>query len=321
MSKSLRKKRVVVVGGGAGIFPILRGLKEYDYDISAIVTTFDSGGSTGILRDEYGALPAGDVRRALVALAPENGDQFLRKLFSFRFEGNQKSGINGHSIGNFLLYAASKVSGSDLLGIRSLEQLLQIRGSVYPVSSSTADLCAILENGEKIIGETNIDIPKHDKSLFIKRVYLEPKVRILPAARQAILEAHTVIIGPGDLYSSLVPNLLVSGFRDALCRSRAKKICIVNLVGKPGETEGFSASHFVEELLSYSDLKSFDLILCSKISRRPIAYTSENKHPMLIDLKNLKQLSRRVVVANLLVQGKLLRHDAKKTARLLSRYI
>src|SRR3989344_2057157 len=169
-------KKVVTIGGWTGSYTVLRGLKEFSLDITAIVSMFDSGGSSGTLRDEFGVLPPGDVRRCLVALSEGKRAEILRELFNYRFENGKT--LNGHSFGNLFLVALSNIYGSDIEGIRKASELLDLRGKVLPVTLDKADLHAVLEDGTEIEGETNIDIPKHDGNLRIKSISLVPEARI-----------------------------------------------------------------------------------------------------------------------------------------------
>ena len=221
-------KKIVTIGGGAGSFTVLKGLKKYPIAITAIVTTFDSGGSSGLLRDEFGILPPGDVRRCLVALSEE--EKILRRLFMFRFE--KKSSLQGHSFGNLFLTALSSIFKDDNLAIEKAGELLNINGKVLPVSLSKSHLCATLEDGTIIEGETNIDIPKHDSESKIKKIFLEPKAKLNSKARKAIMEADIIVVGPGDLYTSIIPNFLVGGMLEAMKKTKAKKIYIANLMTK-----------------------------------------------------------------------------------------
>ena len=206
-------KKVVVIGGGTGVFTVLSGLKKYDYALSAIVTMADDGGSTGVLREEFGMLPPGDVRRALVALSASD-NKVMSELFNFRFE--KESSLKGHSLGNLLLTALEKITGSFSDALKEAVNILNVKGEVIPVTLERTKLHAELENGAIIEGESNIDIPKHDPHLKIINEYLNPKAKANPDAVRAIKEADFVIIGPGDLFTSLIPNLLVDGIPEAI---------------------------------------------------------------------------------------------------------
>jgi uncharacterized cofD-like protein len=185
--KLILMKKIVVIGGGSGIFNVLKGLKNYPVEITSIVTAFDNGGSTGILRDEFGTLPQGDIRRSLVALAPESENSTLRDLLNFRFP--KESSLKGHSFGNLFLQALTSISVSEVGAIKMAADILNIKHKILPVSTDDATLCAKLSNGKIIKGETNIDIPQHDGSIKIKKIYLEPDANIYSESYKAIVSA------------------------------------------------------------------------------------------------------------------------------------
>src|SRR3989338_10208038 len=239
-----KRKKIVVIGGGTGTFTVLSGLKKYPVELTAIVSMADDGGSTGVLRDEFGMLPAGDIRRALVALS-SYPEKFLTDLFTYRFRDSE---VDGHNFGNLILVALERVTGSFEHAVAAASRLLDVRGRVLPVTFSDVRLYAELENGEIIKGETNIDIPKHDGRLLIRRVWLQPKGRANPKALNAIMNADMIIIGPGYLFTSIIPNFLVSGIQNALWKSKAKKVYVANLMTKYGETNGFSGADFLAVL-------------------------------------------------------------------------
>lgn len=242
-----KKKKIVVIGGGTGAFTVLSGLRKHPVDLAAVVSMADDGGSTGMLREEFGVLPPGDVRRVLVALS-HTDDRILSDLFNYRFS---QGGLNGHSFGNIMLTALERITGSFEGAVSEAARMLGVEGEVLPVTLENVRLCAELEDGSIVRGETNIDIPKHDGTLAIKRLWLDPKASISARARNAIASADMIVIGPGDLYTSVVPNLLVRGMRSAIQKSRGKKVYVVNVMTKLGETHGFHASHFVEALERY----------------------------------------------------------------------
>jgi uncharacterized cofD-like protein len=310
-------KKFVTIGGGTGSYAVLRGLREFPVDITAVVSMFDSGGSSGTLRDEFGVLPPGDVRRCLVALSESDRAEILRGLFNYRFNGG--TGLNGHSFGNLFLVALSNIYGSDIEGIRKASELLDIKGKVLPVSLDKADLHAVLEDGTEIVGETNIDIPKHDGGVHIKKVYLAPAARVYEETAAAIREADVVVIGPGDLYTSVVPNLLVECMPEALQESKAKKVFVCNLMSKWGETHEYEASDIARELLSYAGLEKFDFAVCNtepmdeKLTR---AYEAEKKYPVLCD-DGLSAYAARVVRGDYFSEADIARHDSAKLARAL----
>ncbi|MFZ2886479.1 MAG: gluconeogenesis factor YvcK family protein [Minisyncoccia bacterium] len=311
-------KKVVRIGGGSSGYTILRGLKQFPLDITAIVNMFDSGGSSGALRDELGILPPGDVRRALAALAEGKNALVLRELFNFRFKEN--GSVNGHSFGNLFLAALAAIYGSDIEAIRKASKILGLKGKVLPVSLDKSHIHAVLEDGTEIVGETNIDIPKHDGNLRIQKLYLSPAAKIFPEAEEAILNADVIVIGPGDLYTSIIPNLIVDGMPEALRESKARKVVVCNLMTKWGETHGFTAVDMAKELARYSGLEKFDFAICNtkKPSKKLIAaYEAEKKYPMVCN-DELSKYAEQVITGDFFSEADIARHDADKLAKVIA---
>ncbi len=256
-------KKVVVLGGGTGVFTVLSGLRKYPLDLSAVVSMADDGGSTGVLREEFGILPPGDVRRVLVAMS-HSDDRILSDLFNYRFE---QGGLKGHTFGNIMLTALERICGSFEDAVDEAARILGVHGRVFPVTLENIKLCAELENGTIVRGESNIDIPKHDGSLRIKNIFTEPVARVSKGAREALLKADLIVIGPGDLYTSIVPNLVVRGVSEAIKKSKAKKLYIVNLMTKWGETTGFQAVDFVKVIEKYIGKNILDFVVVN--SKQP----------------------------------------------------
>ncbi len=306
--------KIVCIGGGTGTYTALMGLKKYTSNLTAIVSMADSGGSAGRLRDEFGILPPGDVRRCLIALSEES--TLLKELFQYRFE---KGTLEGHSFGNLFLTALRNTTGSDDKAIIEASKILAIRGKVLPVTLSNSHLHAVLENGKVIKGETNIDIPKHDANLKIKKVYLHPESVAYTKAVQAIKEADLVIIGPGDLYTSVIPNLLVKGIREALKKTAAKKVYVCNLMTKHGETTGFTASMYLREIQKYADCIMDNVVLNSKVPKKSLLDQYRKEHSFLVqnDLDEIEKLQAKPVLANLLKEPILVRHDPDKLASVI----
>jgi uncharacterized cofD-like protein len=250
----IKKKKIVVIGGGTGTFTVLSGLKKYPLELSAIVAMADNGGSTGILRDELGVLPPGDVRQCLVALS--HSDQLMRDLINYRFSNG---GLKGHSFGNILLSALEKVTGNFDQAIEKASEILRIQGKVIPATLDKTNLVANLKD-KKIVGECAI---RSTKLIGLKQISLKPRAKANPKAIEAIKSADAVIIGPGDFYSSIIPNMLVSGIPKAIKETRAKKIYICNLMTKSGHTSGFTVKRFAEEIEKYMDCK-FDYVVFNK---------------------------------------------------------
>ncbi len=247
--------RVVVIGGGTGNFAVLRGLKNYQVDLSAIVSMADDGGSTGILRDELGVLPPGDVRQCLVALS--NSSSLMRSLVNYRFENG---GLGGHSFGNLLLSALEKVTGSFEKAVEEMGRILFIKGKVIPVTTHQVRLKMILNNRKILEGEKEIYLSQEIDQGY-KKIYLEPFPEANPHAIEEIARADYIILGPGGLHTSLIPNLLVEGVSQALLKSKAKKIYVGNLMNRKGQTTGYKTSHYIEEISRFLGDDIFDHIL------------------------------------------------------------
>ena len=311
------KEKIAVIGGGTGIFPVLKGLKKSFPNISAIVSIADDGGSSGILREEFGILPPGDIRKALIALSPAD-KKTLAELFSFRFK--KGNGLAGHNLGNLIITALERITKDFSKAIQKISGILNITGQVIPISLDKSFLYAKLENQKIIKGETNIDMPKHNGNLVIEDVWLKPKSKINPLAKKELIKADLIIIGPGDLYSSIIPNLLVKGVKEALLKSKAKIVYFVNLMTKFGETNNFSASDFLKTLQKYLGRKKVDyLIINNRVASKKILnlYKREKSYPVKIDLENIPE-GIKVVKANLLrEETSLIRHDELKTTKVI----
>ncbi len=239
-------KKIVTIGGGTGSFTTLSGLKNLsDVSLTALVSMADDGGSTGVLRDELGVLPPGDVRQCLVALS-EHTD-IVRKLISYRFgEGTLK----GHSFGNIFLAALEKVTGDFVKGVEVASEILKIKGKVIPVTSNKATLSILLSDGALIEGEDKINHSDLEK-IGIKRIFYRDNVEINENAQKAILEADYIILGPGNYYCSIIPNLIVQGFQESIIKSKAKIILPINLTNKLGHTMHWKASNYVNDIEKY----------------------------------------------------------------------
>ena len=248
-------KKVVVIGGGTGNFVVLRGLKKYNLDLSAVVSMADDGGSTGILRDELGVLPPGDVRQCLVALS--DSSRLMRSLMNYRFENG---GLQGHSFGNLLLSALEKVTGSFEKAVEEAGKILSIKGKVIPVTTHQTRLKMILKNGKVLEGESQVYVSQEIEQGY-SSIYLEPFAKADAHAIDEIMNADVVILGPGGLYTSLIPNLLVEGIPKALRDTQAKKVFVVNLMNKKGQTTHFKVSDHLRELQRFIGKDVFDHIL------------------------------------------------------------
>jgi uncharacterized cofD-like protein len=321
-SRSLIKK-VVVVGGGTGNFMVLRGLKYYPLELTAIVSMADDGGSTGILRDELGVLPPGDVRQCLVALS--NSSRLMRSLMNYRFENG---GLEGHSFGNLLLSALEKVTGSFERAVEEAGKILYIKGKVIPVTTHQVRLRMILNNRKILEGEKEIYLSQEIDQGY-KSIYLEPFPTVNPRVLEELKTADLVVIGPGGFYTSLIPNLLVDGMCQAIRNCSAKKMFIVNLMNRKGQTTGFKTSHYLKELHRFLGEDIFDYILvnCQKPPKDLIdVYAAEG------DLVENDLDEKRIIFADLLgrlpepnvkdfMKRSLIRHDSKKLAQELVKIV
>ena len=306
--KSNKPKEVVVIGGGTGTFMALSALRDYNLNLTAIVSMADDGGSTGALRDQYGVLPPGDIRCALVALS--QASRTLRELFNYRFGAGD---LSGHSFGNIFLSALEKISGNFASAVSEASRILNLRGRVLPVTLDNVRLNAKLKDGKIIKGETNIDIPKTKIRAKIEKVWLSPKAKINLTAKKAILGADMIIIGPGDLYTSLIPNLLVEGVPEAIKSSKAKKVYVCNLMTKYGETQGFAAENFVSEIEKYLGRGVLDYVIFN--SKRPhskILSRYKRERAEFIKPPTGLRAAPRYILADLLDAGQFIRHEPKK---------
>ncbi len=310
------KKKIVVIGGGTGVFTVLTGLRKYPAELTAIVTMADDGGSTGMLREDFGILPPGDVRRALIALS-KTEDKILAELFTYRFK--EGAGLYGHSFGNLMLAALERIVGDFEGGIAAAGKILGVEGGVIPVTKTFTKLFAELENGEVVRGESNIDMPSHDGRLKIKRIWLKPKAALNPSAKKAILDADLVVLGPGDLYTSVLPNVLVKGMPEAFKKTKAKKVYITNLMTKFGETNDFVASDFLKTIEIYLGKKVLDYVVANNQKPVPVRlrpYVKEKASFVELDSDNFPKKPL-LVSAPLARERGFLRHDPKRLARIL----
>lgn len=239
----MKNKKVVTIGGGTGSFTLLSGLKKYPVSISAIVSMADDGGSTGVLRDELGVLPPGDVRQCLVALSESS--ETLRDLMNYRFEEGK---LKGHSFGNLFLSALEKINSSFSGGVAEASQILNVKGEVIPVTNQNANLFVKLRDGRILRGENQINHDYGIEKIGVEKIYMSPAVKANLKALKAIAEADLIIIGPGNHYCSILPNFLVGGISKAICSSRAKVVYNCNLVGKQGHTENFTLDDYADSI-------------------------------------------------------------------------
>ena len=315
--------RVVTIGGGTGSYASLMGLKKHPLKLTAIVNMIDDGGSSGKLRDELGVLPPGDIRQCLVALSESS--RLLREMFSYRFE---EGGLKGHSFGNIFLSTLEKQTGSMKKAIAEVGKILNIKGKVVPVTFTQSNLCVKLSNGKIILGETHIDeVNKKEKRAEIIKAYLSPNARINTDAKEAIANADCIVIGPGDLYTSIIPNLLVTGVPEAIKSSKAIKIYVLNLMTKYGQTTNYTASDHVRTLEEYLGKNVLDFVLVNNTSPKKKVlswYEEYDEHPVEDDLKPNKNVKivRKDLIRDVIItksasdelRRSIIRHDSGKLA-------
>lgn len=328
-------KNIVIIGGGTGTFTLLSGLRKFPSNNSVIVSSADDGGSTGILRKELGVMPPGDIRQCLVGLSYTQKE--MQELFNFRFD---KGSLGGHTVGNIILAALEKIAGTEQ-GINLASKMLNVRGQVLPVTLLPTTLSAILASGKKIVGEHNIDEgrgirnPSFAKAsagrqeVGIRGMQLKPSGPVNPKALDAIRSAHVIVFGPGDLYTSTIPNLLVKGVREAINKSGAKKVFITNIMTKLGQSDGFKASNFVKVLEKYLGGK-INVVLAN--NKKPVAavlqkYAKEKAKFVELDVKSsprLKVIAQDLISKNTFqkdagdkLKRSYARHDSDKLAKLI----
>ena len=310
----MASRAVTVIGGGTGSFNVLKGLRLYaDLDIRSIVTMMDSGGDSGRLRDEFGVLPPGDIRRCLIALSEES--ELMRDLFSFRFE---KGPLEDRQFGNLFFIALTRILGSQKEAIEAIGGILKIRGRVIAVTWDDAHICAVLQNGQIVQGEANIDVPQHDGSVPIERVYLQPQAQANPEAIAAILDSDYVVFAPGNLYTSSIPNLLVTGIPEALQRTKARLLYVVNLMSRHGETDGYTAADHVARLAEYAGrMPDGVLVHEGEVPAELLArYEAEKSYRVAVDAARLREIGVAIVkAADVMSTVSVVRHDPTRTAQ------
>jgi uncharacterized cofD-like protein len=314
-----RGPRILAIGGGTGLSTLLRGLKKYSANITAIVTVADDGGSSGRLRTELGVLPPGDIRNCLAALADE--EKLLTELFQYRFKAGD--GLTGHSFGNLFLTAMSDITGDLEQAIAASSKVLAVRGKVLPATLSDVRLWAELSDGRRIEGESRIT----EAGGKIHRIGCLPSnPPALPAALKAIAEADYIVIGPGSLYTSVIPNLLVPEIAAAIARCNVPRIYICNIMTQPGETQGYSVSDHIRAIDSACGQQLFDAVLVQRkvpSAQSLIRYAQEGSHPVFLDRENVAQLGRRVVLSNVMEEDAetgYVRHNPQRLSRVLIRW-
>ena len=288
--------RVVAIGGGTGLSTMLRGLKLHTQNLTAIVTVADDGGGSGVLREDLGMPPPGDIRHCMEALA--NAEPVMEQLLSYRFPAGSGR-LTGQSFGNLILAALNGIYPSFDEAVARMSEVLAISGRVLPVTNADVKLEATFENGTSVLGESKIFQFKKEQDCRIRSVRLMPEhPAALPAALEAIADAELILLGPGSLYTSVIPNLLVDGVSEAVCRSRALKMYICNIMTQDGETEGMTASDHVAALLHHSGPGLVDLCLCNSAPVRPRLverYKEEDAAPIVVDREAIEALGVELV--------------------------
>jgi uncharacterized cofD-like protein len=304
-----RGYKIVTIGGGTGLATLLRGLKKHTSNLSAVVTVSDDGGSSGRLQKELGVLPPGDIRNCLVALADD--EALVTDLFRYRF--TEGDGLSGHSFGNLFLAAMTGITGNFDDAIKVSSRVLNIKGRVLPATLAVAQLCARLSNGATVEGESNISASESP----IDHVYLDPPYALpLDEVIEAIRDADAIVLGPGSLYTSIMPNLLVQRIAHEIEASNAVKIYVCNVMTQPGETVDYTASKHVEALIANAKARVCDIVIVNDEPPRKLLdiYAEERQLPVVVDKPKLDRLGVRTVRAAVISETETVRHDPEKLA-------
>lgn len=321
MIKENNEAKVVVIGGGTGLSTMLRGLKQYTSHITAIVTVGDDGGGSGKLREDLGMLPPGDIRNCILALA--DTEPLMEDLLQYRFtEGSLK----GQCFGNLFLAAMAGISENFEDAVQKMSSVLAVKGKVLPVTLDDMKLIAELENGEIIEGEFKIPSEVIVRNTRIKKIAIKPiDAKPLEEAIKAINNADVIIMGPGSLYTSIIPNLLVKGIPEAICKSPAKKVYISNVMTQPGETDGFKVSNHLKVLMDYGVAENIDYVIANNGIIPPDIkekYAKENAELVVLDYENISNLNVNVIEADLIkITKRYVKHNAEKLAELIMKNI
>ena len=308
-----RGPRIVAVGGGTGLSMLLSGAKNITNNLTAIVSVGDDGGSSGRLREEMGILPPGDIRHCITALADD--EDLVNKLFKYRFTNGE--GLEGHSFGNLFLTALYDITGDMVSAVRASSRVLSIRGRVLPATLDDMKLVAEMEDGRIIHGESTIP-EAHGK---IKRLFTEPaNCKALPDVIQAIRDAELIILGPGSLYTSVIPNLLVKEISEEIIKSKAKKIYVCNIMTQPGETDNYTVSEHLKALIQHAGSnKIVDAVLVNDYLPDNLAgkYQEAGSYPVKLDVPEVKKLGIKIFAKKLIQDSRegLVRHSSTRVAR------
>ena len=327
------KKKIVVMGGGTGTYTVLMGLKKYsNLELSVIVSMMDDGGSNRIIRDEFGLLPTSDIRQCIVALSAEKPKELLRELFTYRY--NAGTGITGMTFGNLFMAALTDIYKSQEIAISKTCEFLDVQGKILPVTYDRTNLVALYDNEKHILGEHSIDEPEEDLCKHkIIELSVFPKAKANPNALTEIKSANMIVLGPGDLYTSVLPNLVIDGMASAVFKTKAKVVFVVNLMTRYGQTNHYKASDFIAEMKKYLG-KYPDIVLINngKIPEAAVEwYKKVNAEPVEDDLKNdgkfkiirgdfVHQKMFKKASSDILTRS-LVRHDSDKLAKAISSLI
>jgi len=315
--------KITVIGGGTGSTTVLEGLKKKkDLDLNVIVGMMDDGGSNAVVRDEFGLLPLSDLRKSIIALSQENENQMLRNLFTYRF--SQGNGLKGHTLGNLLMIAMTEITGSEVEAIEMFKYFFSVTGNIIPVTLDKVRLVAEYEDGSKVVGEHLIDEPEDDKKIV--KFYFDNKAQAYQGAVDTIMSSDYIIIGPGDLYTTTLANIIVDGIPQALQKTKAKLIFISNLMSKKGQTRGLTLESMLSLVEGYIGRK-FDYVLVNngRIPQKAYKrYIKQGEHIFKDDIKkNGREVIRADLVANSVIKKdkgdtldrSLVRHDPDKVAK------
>lgn len=318
--KNISDLKIVVIGGGTGLSTLLRGLKLFTSNINAIVTVADDGGSSGVLREDLNIPAPGDIRNCIVALA--NTEDILKKLFRYRFPAGV---FEGHSFGNLFLAAMTEITGDFESAIEHMSSVLAVKGHVLPVTKENVHLKAILEDGSEVFGESNIPKAALEHKCRIKRICGEPEhVCAFERCIDVIEDADIVVLGPGSLYTSIIPNLLADGITDALLRTKAKKVYVCNVMTQPGETDGFTAFDHVNAIIAHSDRRVVDACIANTGvvgDMIMIRYLSQGATLIDTDAEKFRQSGIELIADNLVYidENNKVRHDYIRLAQIIVR--
>lgn len=312
----VKKAKIACIGGGTGLSTLLSGLKYYSSEITAIVTMCDEGGSSGRLRRILGVPPVGDIRNCLAALS--QASPIMAQLLNYRFAGaryGDDKELGGHSLGNLILAALADISGDFNKGLDEASKILNISGKVLPSTAADARIWAETEDGQKVYGEENIDLGRYDGKRTIKKLHLEPKnAHGFKPAVNALFEADLLVAGPGDLYTSIMPNLLIGNIRKAIISSSAKKVLVVNIANKPFETPRYKVSDYLQAIDSHCGQNLFTHLLVNTNHTHNLSAYSDY-HYVALDKENVEKFNVKIIEEDLINTGYPLHHDPRKLAK------